>query len=73
MVFDISLSYKSYVKWQAHLYRKKGDGTKIRGELYHLYQHIRCILNMCYILHEDLYAICLFYSRCIIPFLNYIQ
>ena len=53
MVFDISLSYKSYVKWQAHLYRKKGDGTKIRGELYHLYQHIRCILNMCYILHED--------------------
>lgn len=77
MVFDISFSYNNYryLKLQARLYREKWDGTKMLGaSCTHLYQHIRCFLalNMCYILHEDFYAICLFYSRCnIIPFLMY--
>ena len=74
MVFDISFSYNNYLKLQARLYREKWDGTKMLGaSCTHLYQHIRCFLalNMCYILHEDFYAICLFYSRCIMHFLMY--
>ena len=74
MVFDVSFSYNNYVKLQAHLYREKWDGTKILGASCTVYtNNIRCFLalNMCYILPGDLYAICLFYSRCIIPFLMY--